>query len=399
MSVNHQESFKDTSREDPLQVCYFGTYRASYNRNQILIAGLRVNGIDVSECHAKLWHGIEDRIDIASGGWLRPKFWLRLFKTYWRLLQKYRQIPDYDVMMVGYPGHIDVFFAWLITRIHRKPLVWDVLNSLYLISTERGITERHPLIGKLIKFGEKIACNLPDLLLLDTEIFIEWFRKTHKLRHSRFRIVEIGADDRIFNRTEELSKLSGKMFTILYYGSYIPNHGVSYIAEAARKLSVESDIRFRMVGEGPEQEQIQAFASDAGLDNIQFIDWLPRQELVDIINQSNLVLGVFGTTNQVNLTNNNKVMEGFALEKPVLSARSPVLHPEIIHRENIYLVAQGSPEEIAEAILILKNQPLLRTKIAKNGYQLFMRKFSTKAIGSHLASHLSELLENRVHPS
>ena len=59
-----------------LRVCYFGTYRANYTRNQILLAGLRVQeNVDVYECHATLWHGIDDRVEQASGGWRNPGFW------------------------------------------------------------------------------------------------------------------------------------------------------------------------------------------------------------------------------------------------------------------------------------------------------------------------------------
>jgi len=50
------------SQGRPLRVCYFGTYRADYSRTQILLKGLRSRpDVEVVECHAKLWDGIEDR--------------------------------------------------------------------------------------------------------------------------------------------------------------------------------------------------------------------------------------------------------------------------------------------------------------------------------------------------
>ena len=70
-------------------VCYFGTYRSNYPRNRILIDGLRKNGMDVIECHAQLWHGLQDREDIAKGGWKSPKFWIRIITTYSKLLWKF----------------------------------------------------------------------------------------------------------------------------------------------------------------------------------------------------------------------------------------------------------------------------------------------------------------------
>ena len=53
----------------PLRICYFGTYRANYTRNQILLKGLRAQeGAEVYECHATLWYGIEDRVEQVPGG-------------------------------------------------------------------------------------------------------------------------------------------------------------------------------------------------------------------------------------------------------------------------------------------------------------------------------------------
>ena len=79
---------KKTMEEEkrPLRVCYFGTYRANYTRNQILLKGLRAQeNVEVYECHATLWHSIDDRVEQASGGWRSPKFIGRVLKTYWKL--------------------------------------------------------------------------------------------------------------------------------------------------------------------------------------------------------------------------------------------------------------------------------------------------------------------------
>src|SRR4030065_2574063 len=127
----------------PLRVCYFGTYRENYSRNQMMITGLRLNGVIVDECHETLWHGIEDRVRAASGGWMRPSFWGRILSTYLRLIRHYLQVGDYDVMMVGYPGQMDVFIARILTWLKHKPLVWDVFMSIYLIAVERGLDKRN----------------------------------------------------------------------------------------------------------------------------------------------------------------------------------------------------------------------------------------------------------------
>jgi hypothetical protein len=165
----------------PLRVCYFGTYRPGYSRNQIMQEGLRRTGIDLVTCNVPLWHDVEDRVQVASGGWARPSFILRLLKAYRDLMAVYRQIGDYDVMLLGYPGQLDTFLARWLTRQRNKPLVLDVFMSIYLIAEERGLVARHPLSGRLLRRLERMACHLPDRLILDTAEYVAWFGDTHGL--------------------------------------------------------------------------------------------------------------------------------------------------------------------------------------------------------------------------
>ena len=129
--------------------------------------------------------------------------------------------------------------------------------SIYLIAAERGITAKHPITDRLIYWLEKIACLLPDLLVIDTAEYVQWFKKTYGLDPDRFRLVPIGADDRIFHPVETEGPDDG-LFRVVYYGTFIPNHGVKYIIEAARILQDESDIHFELIGEGPTKAETVA---------------------------------------------------------------------------------------------------------------------------------------------
>ncbi|MEW6718516.1 MAG: hypothetical protein AB1345_13570, partial [Chloroflexota bacterium] len=169
-----------------LRVCYFGTYRAQYPRNRIMIEGLRRNGVEVVECHTTLWRGIEDRVQVVVRGWFTPGFWWRVIYAYGRLLQRYRQVGSYDVLVVGYPGLLDVILARGLSWWRGKPLVWDVFMSLYLIACERNLDQRNPLAVSLLRWLERLACTLPDLLILDTQEYMHWLCETHRISARRF---------------------------------------------------------------------------------------------------------------------------------------------------------------------------------------------------------------------
>jgi glycosyltransferase involved in cell wall biosynthesis len=361
-----------------------------------MIEGLRRTGIEVIECHESLWRGVEDRIQVASGGWMYPGFWWRIVKTYIRLLWKYRCVKDYDILIIGYPGQYDVFMARALSWLHRKPLVWDVLNSMYLITLERGLAQRHPLSAELIRILEGFGCLLPDRLILDTTEFVEWFQNTYRIKPGRFRLVPIGADDQAFrNVYQEIAVPSASkdgIFRVLYYGSYIPNHGVDIVVEAAKLLQTETSIHFELIGDGPEKEKAVMLAKRYDLKNLTFVDWLDKTELVQRIASCDICLGTFGDTLQASLTNNNKIYEGFVMCKPVISGISPAIPKVLNHGEHLYLCERGNPSALSNAIRILKEDPVLCQRLGQNGHDIFTREFDVNHIGQIFATHLEELL-------
>lgn len=377
-----------------LRVCYFGTYRANYSRNQIMIEGLRRNGVEVIECHERLWRGIEDRVEVASGRWMHPAFVLRIIRAYWCLLRAHHKIKDYDVMVLGYPGQIDVFLARVFSWLRGKPLVLDVFMSLYLIALERNLTTQHRVTGRLIYWLEKLACRLPDLLILDTAEYVQWFHHTFGLDTARFQLVPTGADDRTFYPLQA-DRCDRNHFRVIYYGTFIPNHGVMYIVEAARLLADEENIRFELVGQGPERDKTMALAKRYDLTNVVFIDWLEKSELLKRVAQADVCLGAFGTTPQSLMTVQNKIYEGLAMAKPVITGDALTVRSALGHGEHVYLVERANPQAIAAGILALRDDPSLRRQLAGQGYRVFMQKFTTKRLGELLSSHLSRLVTSR----
>lgn len=374
----------------PLSVCYFGTYRADYSRNQIMIEGLRRNQVVVLECQEALWHGIEDRVQVASGGWWRPRFWWRLLNAYWRLFWRHAHLPDYDVMVVGYPGQLDVFLARLLSWWRHKPLAWDIFMSIYLIALERGLDKRSRLSINLLRWLEWAALRLPDRLVIDTSEYATWLQTTHGLSADRFCLVPTGADDRIFKPFPN-AELDRRYFYVIYYGSFIPNHGVNYIIEAARILANEPTIHFELIGDGPDKESACRLAQDYGLSNITFSNWLDQAELIQHIARANVCLGAFGMTPQSMMTVQNKVYEGLAMAKPVITGDASAIHRTLEHGEQVYLVPRADSVALSQAIQILRIHPSFSARLAEAGFRRFQEAFTLAAIGHQMRVHLEQV--------
>jgi glycosyltransferase involved in cell wall biosynthesis len=374
-------------------ICYFGTYREEYSRNKIMIAALRSVGVEVKECHVSLWHGIEDRVNVTVGGWRSPKFWWRAVKAYVKLLLVYRKVGDYDVLMVGYPGQVDVFLARILANMRKKPLVWDVFMSLYLIAKERKLDERKHSSVDLIKKIESMALTKPDLLIQDTAEYVKWFQREYGITPERFRLVPTGADDRIF-RPLQKAKKQDDLFHVLYYGTFIPNHGVMNIVQAAQHLQDEKEIVFDMIGDGPERKKAKEFVRDKGLNNVIFYDWMKQEKLVEVINDADVCLGAFGDTPQSLMTVQNKIYECMAVGKPVITGRSPAVENNF--KENYHLLSvDRNPFSIAEGVKYLYQNPKQKEIIAEAGKSLFYSKYNLVNLGRTIEKILEQTLNRK----
>lgn len=374
-----------------MRVCYFGTYRASYSRNVIMIEGLRRNGVEVIECHESLWRGVEDRVAAASGRWLSPAFLGRVLRVYARLIRRYLRTPAHDLVVVGYPGQFDVFLAWFLAKLRGVPLVWDIFMSIYLIATERKLDQRSRLTVGLLRRIEKLACRLPDRLILDTADYVAWFEATHGVNQERFRLVPTGADDRV-HPPAPLRTSSDGVIRVLYYGTFIRNHGVKSIVEAAQLLRNDAAIRFEMVGEGPERAAAADLAARYGLTNIVFSPWLDKLQLQERIAQADICLGVFGDTPQSLMTVQNKIYEGLATARPVVTGDAPAVRRAFEHGKHLYLVERGNADALAAAIRVLAADPALRQRLATSGHAEFAANYTVAHIGARFAAHLQELV-------
>jgi len=352
----------------PLRVCYFGTYRANYVRNQVLIQGLRAQGVDVVACHSRLWRGVEDRVDQASGGWRTPRFWKRVVQAYWRLWRRYLQVGEYDVMLIGYPGQFDAYLGRILTWLRGRPLALDILMSLHLIAEERGLTRRSPFTGRLIFWLEKVGLKLPDLLIADTPEYREYYCEKYGLDRDRFGLVPLGVDDRLYRPQPHLAPPED-CFRVIYYGTFIPLHGVETMLRAAAELKEHPRIRFDFYGEGQELPRMRTLARELQLENVVFRGWLDNALLPAEIARSHLCLGVFGTTKQSRCTIQNKIWEGMMMQRPVITGDAPTVRAALEHKKHVYLVERANPQALAQGILELAGDLELRVKIGREGYE------------------------------
>lgn len=360
----------------------------------LTLTGLRANGAIVTEVNA--------HIKVTTLNKKEEMGWLPLLK---RIFKKYRIIsviaknwsifPKVDIIYVGYPGHFDVLFAFVIGKIFSKKVVFNPLLIFYTgFVEEQKILNKEGILAKLLKWGESLIYKMVDLTIADTPYQENFLIRDFGVPKDKIKCVPIGADDTVYTYTP-YTNTKGHKLNVMYYGLYSPIHGVQYIMEAANKLKENKDITFTMVGNGQSFQKNYDLAQKLKLTNVKFYHDTPEPEHVAILQTADVFLGFLEDHPTVERVIPNKVYQGLSLNKVVLTADAPVIRSVFRNQENIVTIKPKSVDELVEALEKLSQKPALRTKIAQNGYQLFTQKFSSKAVGKLLIKYMTEAVEKK----
>jgi glycosyltransferase involved in cell wall biosynthesis len=298
-------------------------------------------------------------------------------------LKEFKKIKNSDVLYVAYPGHLDMPLAYIVSRIAKKPLLFDPMFSLFETFTDDfKILESTSLFAKLLYLYEKLIFNMPNVLIADTELQKEFYHKRYGIPLNKIKVVYLGANDRIYNFSE--LKNNTNITNVVYYGLYNPVHGVEYIIEAARVCKGEKNVKFTFVGNGQTYEDNFRLAEKYKLENITFYKDMTEKDSMDVLKEADIFLGLFKRSNTVNRSIPNKVVQGAALGKAVITQEGDVLKTVFTHRKDIYFCKADSGKSLAEAILTLMRDTKLRKEISQNASKLYLHNFTPKVIGRKL---------------
>lgn len=350
-------------------VGHFGHFDPGYARNRILAKALRRAGASVLE--------IADRRRFVAR---TP----RLARAGWA--------ANPDVILVGFAGHSDVATAKLLSLRRRVPVVLDALVSLWETNVlDRQLVAPHGLAQYRLRLTDRVACRLADAVLLDTGTHIEWFRAAFGIPAGKLHRIWVGADDELMTPCD-VRRADGR-FTVFFYGSFIPLHGIEHILGAAARLQAQDpEIRFVLCGSGQTLPAMRHLAASRDIVNVEFLDRRPVPELRRLICDSDVCLGIFGNSSKARSVIPNKVFDALACARPVITGDTPAAHESFTHRKDVWLCRAGDAAALADAITTLKSDPGERAGIAAAGHELFKRRFSLDAIAGDVARVILDVL-------
>lgn len=342
---------------------YFGSYDPNYSRNRIIKKGLIANNLKVFS-------------NQASG--LLPFRYLKLLVQFLKLQKKI------NVIIIGFPGHFDVPLAFILGKLFKKKVFYDIFASTYeTYVLDRNVVSSKSFRAKFYYFIDWLGLHLADYVIVDTKAHGKFYSHLYKINPKKQIVIYVGSDnDYFYPRKVEVET------DVLFYGSYQPLQGADIIIKAAGKLP---RIKFKMIGEGQTRKAAENLSKKLNLKNIEFVNWLPLEKLAEEISKAKICLGIFSKSPKANIVIPNKVFDYLALSKPIITADTQAIKELLKNNKNAVLVPAGNSQALTLAILELTNNLKKQQKISKSGYNLFLNLIQKEFFVKNLILKFNQL--------
>ncbi len=335
----------------------------AYTRNKVILDGLRAEGVELVEC-----------VDSAGN------YPARFLKVMGKFLAGSR--GDSDAVFVGFFGQPLMPF---VSRLTRKPVALDAFLSGYdTMCFDRKKFPPDSARGRLFYRLDKSACERADVVLLDTNAYVDYFVETFGLAREKFRRVFVGAETNVFYPRDD-GKNDGA-FNVFYYCTFLPVHGVEHVLDAARILEGERDIRFKVVG-----AQKDKAGTLSG--NIELVEWIDYSKLPESIAAADICLGGhFSNVAKASRVIAGKTFQFLAMRKATIVGDNQANRELLTHKKDTLMVKMADSESLASAIRELKQDEGLLNRIAGEGYRTFEENCTPEIIGAQVARIIREII-------
>lgn len=202
------------------------------------------------------------------------------------------------------------------------------------------------------------------------------------------------AQSLLLNCTTSVSNPQPQRPVFLFVGSVIPRKGLHLLLQACTILQRQGyrDYTLLVVGDGPQREELETFCQENNLS--ESVQWLGRVDY-DRINAHFQAADVF-ILPTLEDTLGLVVLEAMIFGKPILCSKYAGVVEMVVDGENGYHFDPHEPEQLAEVMRCMIEQPALLVSMGKRSQQL-VAQYNPEAAAEFLSEVTSFVMKSSVH--
>ena len=301
-----------------------------------------------------------------------------------------------DIIICTSPPLTVGLTGWILSRFKRVPMIFEVRDLWPESAIDTGVLTNRWLI-RMSYWLESKSYKLASWINVLTPAFEKALIEKKNVRPDRISMIPNGADLDIFkpgelnNWVREKYNLKDK-FVVTYVGAHGRANALMQLVNAAEKLRDNPDIRIMLVGDGMEKPMLKEKTRQWKLDNVVFVDSVPKYLIADYIAASNVCTAVLKKVDTFKTVYPNKVFDYMSARKPTIVAIDGVARKLIEDAKAGLYVEPENPQAFVETVLKLKENRELCETYGNNGLDFVRKNFDRHK----LADKYMDILVNKV---
>lgn len=306
-----------------------------------------------------------------------------------------KNIKKPDVILVSPMAPFPIAASYRLSKKYNAKLIYEVRDIWPLTLIEIGGYSKYNLFIAFMQLFEDFAYKKADFVVSVLPNAMQHMCN-RGMEPKKFNYIPNGIALDDLDETEPLDDnikrlIPENKFIIGYTGKIGISNALERLVESAKILKAQRNIHFVIVGSGHEKERLLALVKKYSLENITFINTIPKSQVQSILRLFDVCyiglkeqpLFQFGVSP-------NKLFDYMYSAKPILYAINSGNKP-VSEADCGISVEAGNPEAIAEAILNFYRMPAEeRKQMGENGKKYVLQNHTY----SRLAENYIELIES-----
>jgi colanic acid biosynthesis glycosyl transferase WcaI len=185
--------------------------------------------------------------------------------------------------------------------------------------------------------------------------------------------------------------ISGK-FIAIYAGIHGLAQGLETILESAKTVIDYPEIHFLLIGDGPKKAELLVAAAKLELPNLTMLPEKPRQEIPDYLSAADVALVPLKKAEIFKSALPSKIFDAWACERPVLISIDGEARQVVENVNGGIFIPPEDANKIAETLIDLKNDPIKRETLGKNGLDYTQANHSRTVLAEKLINQIVTII-------
>lgn len=282
-------------------------------------------------------------------------------------------VRNVDVMVATSPQLFTPCAAYLASLVNQRPFVFE-LRDLWPESIRAVGAMKNDRVLKALESLELFLYRRASHVVGVTHAFRDNLVE-RGVAAEKISVTTNGVDLSRFRPTARDEALAGQLglsgkTVVGYVGTHGMAHSLETVLQAACRLKhvpAAENIRFLFLGDGAEKPALKRMATESGLDNVLFLDSVPRDDVVRYWSLIDLAVIHLRRTPLFETVIPSKLFESMAMGVPVLHG----VHGEsarIVEREGCGVLFEAeNPDALSRRVLELASDPARRRELSRAG--------------------------------